>query len=667
MRLFICLLSFLATASGVVCQQAGNLSQMNTLVSVLSENPEYTALVDAISEIDALQKLGAPKKKIMAALNALVKQVAFMKNYSSDTDLDLVLAWCAACKRSSIAPSKNLSSSAAVYNGRSADDLALALSARPEYAELFELFVTVQVMITEQSPLKKIRPHVFKLIERIQFVQKYASDELLDEVVSWCYAQKGCSKRAMAGWKKALIGMAAAAVLVLSFVAIRRRHRHGAHPGHGGVHDAALAGPGHHLGHLGAIHPPLLAAFVGGGGGGAPVPAPGGGGAPGAGIVGGGGGASELPRATFTELGRFSEDSRRANCPICVELFKGGQQIVLHIPDGAAHNVHGVHQRCLFDYWRHTGRRNVCVTCSSGNNRLFLGQFRSYVYPASDAPVARPAPVQDLTSAERLRRGQAAMARTRAAQLAALEGAGEPVGPPARAGANLSSDLQAAVIEQITTPGRGNNECPICLDSLLDAGTVLVCTRCKKVVGHSGMPDCSIEMEKGCPLCRAQGEIVQWTPPERLALRPAATTGGGTAGATAGVGSGPAGVVGGAGSSGVSAGAGAGPAVLETVNGVQKLRVSKELSIGVAQAAGLLPEGFIAANTLVRFGQTVAYILTGQHYQVLPPNVVEGPIDEYKVSNSRVTAPPPGYTKVALFEAANGDQIFIYRKNASTS
>ncbi|MEI7580752.1 MAG: hypothetical protein WCJ17_03045, partial [bacterium] len=332
MRLYILLLSFLAAASGVVCQQAGNLNEMSALISVLGEKPEYTALVDAMREIDTLQESGAPKKKITAALNALIKQVAFIKNYSSDADLDLILAWCAAHKGKSIAPSKNLSSSAAAYNGRSADDLALALSERPEYAELFELFVTVQVMIAQQSPLKKIRPHVLKLIERIQFVQKYASDKLLDEVMSWCYAQKGCSKRAMAGWKKALIGMAAAVFVLGLGVGVRkvRARRHG---GNGGVHDAALAGPGH-PGALGGLAPygglhadvlaALLAANLGGGGGGAPGAGVVGPGDHGAGVVGGGAGG--LPQATPAELARWTEENR--DCPVCIERFQESNQVV---------------------------------------------------------------------------------------------------------------------------------------------------------------------------------------------------------------------------------------------------------------------------------------------------------------------------------------------------
>ncbi len=514
MRLYILLLSFLAAASGVVCQQAGNLNEMSALISVLGEKPEYTALVDAMREIDTLQESGAPKKKITAALNALIKQVAFIKNYSSDADLDLILAWCAAHKGKSIAPSKNLSSSAAAYNGRSADDLALALSERPEYAELFELFVTVQVMIAQQSPLKKIHPHVFKLIERIQFVQKYASDELLDEVMSWCYAQKGCSKRAMAGWKKALIGMAAA-VLVLSFVAIRRRHRHGAHPGHGGVHHVALAGgPGHHgalgglapHGGLGELHNAVLAALLA-------VHAAGGGGvAPGPGVVGDvHDDLHLLNECTFTDqLGGLDT----TQCPVCHEDFQRGDECCMDIA-----KRHAIHQQCLQEWFNASG----------------------------------------------------------------------------------------AV------------RCPVC-----------------RVPGHS----------------------------HYLRFNYPATA---PAGATAGAGSGAgAGVVGGAGSGGVSAGAGAGPAVLAIVSGVKQLRVSPALPIVAAQRARCLPAGFITANTLVRFGTTVAYILSEQQYQVLPRSVVVGPIDEYKVSNSRVAA-PRGYTKVASFAAANDDDMFIYRQNAPTS
>jgi hypothetical protein len=516
MRLYILLLSFLVAASGVVCQQAGNLNEMSALISVLGEKPEYTALVDAMGEIDTLQESGAPKKKITAALNALIKQVAFIKNYSSDADLDLILAWCAAHKGKSIAPSKNLSSSAAAYNGRSADDLALALSERPEYAELFELFVTVQVMIAQQSPLKKIRPHVFKLIERIQFVQKYASDEVLDEVMSWCYAQKGCSKRAMAGWKKALIGMAAAVFVLGLGVGVRkvraRRHGHGAHGGHGGVHHVALAGgPGHHgalgglapHGGLGELHNAALAALLA-------VHAAGGGGVALGPVVVGDvhNDLHLLNECTFThQLGGLD----KTGCPVCLEDFQRGDECCMDIA-----KTHAIHQQCLQNCFNTSG-------------------------------VVR---------------------------------------------------------------------CPVC-----------------RVLGYS----------------------------HYLRFNYPATA---PAGATAGAGSGAGGV--GAGSGGVSAGAGAGPAELAIVSGVKQLRVSPALPIGVAQAVRLLPLGFIPANTLVRFGTTVAYILSGQQYQALPCGVVVGPIDEYKVSNNRVAA-PRGYTKVASFTAANDDEIFIYRQNAPTS
>ncbi|MEI7580222.1 MAG: hypothetical protein WCJ17_00330, partial [bacterium] len=242
-----------------------------------------------------------------------------------------------------------------------------------------------------------------------------------------------------------------------------------------------------------------------------------------------------------------------------------------------------------------------------------------------------------------------------------------PVGPPARAieaATGLSVELQAAVIAQITTPGEGYNECPVCMESLCGVGTIWVCNACEKAIGH--LEGCLSVMPDLCPLCQAKGSLVKWTPPAGLAVRPAATTGGAPAGATAGVGSGPAGVVGGAGSDGVSAGAGAGPAVLAIVSGVKQLRVSPALPIVAAQRAGSLPAGFITANTLVRFGTTVAYILSEQQYQVLPPDVVVGALDEYKVSNSRVAA-PRGYTKVASFAAANDDGMFIYHQNAPTS
>jgi hypothetical protein len=243
--------------------------------------------------------------------------------------------------------------------------------------------------------------------------------------------------------------------------------------------------------------------------------------------------------------------------------------------------------------------------------------------------------------------------------------------PPATAGAgacaDLSSDVQAAVIEQITTPGPGYNECPMCMESLYAAGAIWVCNVCKKAVGHVNGVELACRDKLTC-CCNCQSTdgncLVQWTPPAGLKVRSPAPAG---AVSGAGTGAGAAGAGAGAGvGSGGAAGVGAGPEVLATVGGVQQLRVSSALPILAAQRAGSLPAGFITANTLVRFGTTVAYILAGGQYQILPPEVVVGPIDEYKVSNSRATA-PRGYTKVASFSAADDDEMFIYRQNAPTS
>jgi hypothetical protein len=86
-----------------------------------------------------------------------------------------------------------------------ADDLAIALSEKPEYGELFDLFVDIQVALAGHEPIKVLRPKVYGLIKRIEFVQKYTQDSLLSDVLAWCYAQKGCGKRKLAAWHKALI------------------------------------------------------------------------------------------------------------------------------------------------------------------------------------------------------------------------------------------------------------------------------------------------------------------------------------------------------------------------------------------------------------------------------------------------------------------------------
>lgn len=85
---------------------------------------------------------------------------------------------------------------------RSADDLALALSEKPEYTEIFDLFVSLLVMMQEQKPLKTISRMAQQLRNQIFFVQKYASDPLLDEILAWCQAQKGLGKKKVAALQR---------------------------------------------------------------------------------------------------------------------------------------------------------------------------------------------------------------------------------------------------------------------------------------------------------------------------------------------------------------------------------------------------------------------------------------------------------------------------------
>jgi hypothetical protein len=112
---------------------------------------------------------------------------------------------------------------ASEYHTRAADDFAIALSESPEYGELLELFVDIQAARAEQASIKVLRPKVHALIKRIEFVQKYAQDPLLSGLLAWCYAQKGCGKRTLAAWHKALIAVAAVAVLAGSAFAVGRK------------------------------------------------------------------------------------------------------------------------------------------------------------------------------------------------------------------------------------------------------------------------------------------------------------------------------------------------------------------------------------------------------------------------------------------------------------
>jgi hypothetical protein len=233
-----------------------------------------------------------------------------------------------------------------------ADDLAIALSEKPEYGELFDLFVAIQVALAEQEPVKVLRPKVYALIKRIEFVQKYTQDPLLSDVLTWCYAQKGCGKRRLAVWHKALIAFAAVAVLtaasggMAAYISRRQRvaqaegarqqqlQRRSAVVG-GGVHGEGTVGTGD-LNNYNR-HNPL-----------------------------------SLEDCDFTDqMGSFNSTT----CPICLSDFTPGEACYMD-----TRKTHAFHQNCLHQSFQ-GGRPVQCPICRNSGYSHYL----RFVYPAPKA------------------------------------------------------------------------------------------------------------------------------------------------------------------------------------------------------------------------------------------------------------------------------------------
>jgi hypothetical protein len=544
--LFIFLVAF---AKFGVCQQTlGPTSTVNDterLVAVLQSKPEYGGLIDVMREVDLLEASGAPKKTIAAVVTGLIKRVQFVQKYSPDEDLDLVLAWCAARKKKPVKPER-MTSHAAVYTGRSADELAVALSEKPEYSELFDLFVDVQVMLIEGQSVQKIGPAMRQLIARIEFVQKYAIDSLLTEVLTWCYAQKGLRKRSLAGWKKALIALAAVAVFVGAAYAVKRAMR-----GHQQVEQQVEREhlPGLEIGCI-VRHNGELFHVV-----------------------------SEL-RGGY-QLRAIADARVRSTFAHTPEWQVASQYRIITIPDWLRTTVREqlgfvndfIMRRCFRPgelYQEYTDDRQWRVVSVISPMERFVRLVEAQrtgdtvqrslrlspliiAHYGKDAQKNLSDLAQEGTCAicqEIYAAGQSLAVCTQDRTIQHIVGhaaccSDQLENCPFCRGtrANLRSwqytvvdSWQERCTRQITSPDPADYECPVCFESLLNAGQLFVCLTCSSVVRHvNGADGCAVSSLAQCPLCREQdtSQIVAWTPPTGLTMQGG---GGGTAGAQAGAG-----------------------------------------------------------------------------------------------------------------------------------
>jgi hypothetical protein len=551
--LFIFLVAF---AKFGVCQQTlgptSTVSDSERLVTVLQSKPEYGGLIDVMREVDLLEASGAPKKTIAAVVTGLIQRVKFVQKFSPDADLDLVLAWCAARKKKPVKPER-MTSHAAVYTGRSADELAVALSEKPEYSELFDLFVDVQVMLIEGQSVQKIGPAMRQLIARIEFVQKYAIDSLLTEVLAWCYAQKGLRKRSLAGWKKALIVLAAAAVFVGAAYAVNRAMR-----GHQQVEQQVEQEverehlPGLEIGCI-VRHNGELFHVV-----------------------------SELRRGY--QLRAIADARVRSTFAHTPEWQVASQYKIITIPNAyrtLVRNqmgfVNDSIMRGLFRpgdlYQEYNDNRQWQVVSvispmerfvrfvglveaqRTGNNLQRSLRFLplAIAHYGKDAQKRLSDLAQEGTCAicqDEYSAGQSLAVCTQDRTIQHIAGhvdccSNQLANCPFCRGtrANLRS-WQYTVVDswqerctmQITSSDQADYECPVCFESLLNAGQLFVCLTCSKVVRHVNWIDgCAVSSLTECPLCRESdaSKIVVWTPPTGLTMQGG---GGGTAGAQAGAG-----------------------------------------------------------------------------------------------------------------------------------
>jgi|GEM_PF-5080630 len=224
---FFCAFLFLYSGTcSPVAAVVPNSVDVNDLFVQLAAAPQYASLFDEVCAIQDAQTNGAASKQIQKMIKALVSHLQYIQKYERDPLLDQLLAWAQGYKVQSVAAAKlsasqTLSSSDFVL--MTSDDICYELSKKPEYAELFDLFVSLQVCIQEKQK-KEIADAARALVRCIRFITKYGADPLIDHIIIWLQAQKYIPDPAVVKRKKlkALkIAGIAAGVLAAFFVGLK--------------------------------------------------------------------------------------------------------------------------------------------------------------------------------------------------------------------------------------------------------------------------------------------------------------------------------------------------------------------------------------------------------------------------------------------------------------
>ncbi|MEI7580767.1 MAG: hypothetical protein WCJ17_03120 [bacterium] len=205
---------------------APNSVDVSDVFIQLAAAPQYASLFDEACAIQDAQTNGAASKQIQKMVKALVSRLHFIQKHESDPLLDQLLAWAQGCRAQPVAATQ-LSAAQALSSSdfvlMTSDDICYELSKKPEYAELFDLFVSLQVCIQEKQK-KEIADAARAVVRRIRFIAKYAPDPLFDHVILWLQAHKYIPDPAVVKRKrlKALkIAGIAAGVLAACFVGLK--------------------------------------------------------------------------------------------------------------------------------------------------------------------------------------------------------------------------------------------------------------------------------------------------------------------------------------------------------------------------------------------------------------------------------------------------------------
>lgn len=205
---------------------APNSVDVSDVFIQLAAAPQYASLFDEAWAIQDAQTNGAASKQIQKMVKALVSRLQFIQKHESNPLLDQLLAWAQGCRAQPVAAAQ-LSAAQALSSSdfvlMTSDDICYELSKKPEYAELFDLFVALQVCIQEKQK-KEIADAARAVVRRIRFIAKYAPDPLFDHVILWLQAHKYIPDPAVVKRKRLKvlkIAGIAAGVLAACFVGLK--------------------------------------------------------------------------------------------------------------------------------------------------------------------------------------------------------------------------------------------------------------------------------------------------------------------------------------------------------------------------------------------------------------------------------------------------------------